>query len=131
MSENETTSAVSKGALWGGRILSILPCILLLMSGAMKFIRPPGFDEGLAHMGWTADKMTYLGMVEIACVVIYLIPRTAVIGAMLLTAYMGGAIATHARVGDLFLLQILIGMAFWGGLWLRDPRLKQLIPITK
>lgn len=131
MSENETMPAVSKGALWGGRVLSILPCLLLLMSGAMKFIRPPGFDEGLAHMGWTADKMTYLGIVEIACVVIYLIPRTAVIGAILLTAYMGGAIATHVRVGDPFWVQILVGMAFWGGLWLRDPRLKQLIPITK
>lgn len=131
MSENENTPAVSKGALWGGRILSILPCLLLLMSGSMKFIRPPGFDEGLAHMGWTADKMTYLGIVEIACVVIYLIPRTAVIGAILLTAYMGGAIATHVRVGDPFWVQILVGMAFWGGLWLRDPRLKQLIPITK
>jgi hypothetical protein len=70
-------------------------------------------------------------VVEIACVLIYLIPRTAVIGAILLTAYMGGAIATHVRVGDPFWVQTVVGMAFWGGLWLRDPRLRQLIPITK
>lgn len=100
------------------------------MSASMKFIKPTGFDEGLAHLGWAADKITYIGVVEIAVVIIYLIPRTAVIGAILITAYMGGAIATHVRVGDPFWVQILVGMAVWGGLWLRDPRLKQLIPIT-
>jgi len=131
MSENKTAAPVGTGALWAGRVLSVLPCLLLLMSASMKFIRPAGFDEGLAHMGWTADKMTYLGVVEFACTIIYLIPRTAVIGAILLTAYMGGAIATHVRVGDPFWVQILLGMALWGGLWLRDPRLKQLIPDTR
>ena len=131
MSENTTGLPASKGSLWGGRILGILPCLLLLMSAAMKFIQPTGFDEGLTHLGWSSDKMTAIGVVEIACVVIYLIPRTSVLGAILITAYMGGAIATHVRVGDPFWVQILIGMAVWGGLWLRDARLKQLLPITK
>lgn len=130
MSESIKDIPVSKGQLWAGRVLSILPCLLLLMSAVMKFIKPTGFDEGLAHLGWAADKITYIGVVEIAIVIIYLIPRTAVIGAILITAYMGGAIATHVRVGDPFWVQILVGMAVWGGLWLRDPRLKQLIPIT-
>lgn len=131
MVENETDLRVSKGALWGGRIISILPCLLMLMSASMKFIKPAGFDEGLAHLGWTAEKTAYIGIVEIACVLVYLIPRTAVIGAILITGYMGGAIATHVRVGDPFWVQIVIGFAVWGGLWLRDPRVKQLIPITK
>lgn len=130
MSESIKDIPVSKGQLWAGRVLSILPCLLLLMSAVMKFIQPAGFDEGLTHLGWTSDKMTAIGIVEIVVVVLYLIPRTAVTGAILITAYMGGAIATHVRVGDPFWVQILVGMAVWGGLWLRDPRLKQLIPIT-
>jgi hypothetical protein len=131
MSENANGLSASKGRLWAGLILSVLPSLMLLMSGAMKFIRPKGFDEGLADLGWTADKMTAIGVVEIAIVIVYLIPRTAVIGTILITPYMGGAIATHVRVGDLFITQILLAMAVWGGLWLRDERLRQLIPITK
>lgn len=131
MVENETYLRVSTGAIWGGWVISILPCLLMLMSASMKFIKPPGFDEGLAHLGWTAEKTAYIGVVEIACVLIYLFPRTAGIGAILISGYMGGAIATHVRVGDPFWVPLLIGIAVWGGLWLRFPRVKQLIPITR
>lgn len=109
--------------------MSILPCLLLLMSASMKFIQPAGFEEGLQQMGWTADKMKYLGVVEIVCTLIYLFPRTAIIGAILLTAYMGGAVATHVRVGDPFWTQILVGVFIWGGLWLRDTTVRSLIPL--
>lgn len=114
---------------WVGWAISILPCLLLLMSAAMKFIKPTGFDEGMQHMGWPVDKATPLAILEIACTVIYLIPRTAVLGAILLAAYMGGAVATHYRVGDMFVIQILVGVFVWLGLWLRDARLRELLPL--
>lgn len=114
---------------WTGWVISILPCLLLIMSAAMKFIQPTGFDEGLKHMGWDARLMTYLGVVELTCTLLYLIPRTSVLGAILLTAYMGGAIATHVRVGDWVFVQILLGVMIWGGLYLRDVRIRRLIPI--
>lgn len=112
-----------------GWVLTILPCLLLLMSATMKFIQPTGFDEGLQHMGWTADKMTVIGVVEIVCVVLYLIPKTSVLGAILLAAYLGGAVATHVRVGDPFFIPILAGVFVWLGLWMRDGRLRELTPL--
>lgn len=97
----------------------------------MKFIRPEGFDEGLRHLGWDAGTMTAIGVLEILCTVIFLIPRTAVFGAILIAAYMGGAVATHVRVGDPFWVQILVGVFVWLGLWLRDARLGALVPIRQ
>lgn len=97
----------------------------------MKFIRPAGFDEGLAHMGWKPEAMNYLGVVELVSTLLYLVPKTAVLGAILLAAYMGGAIATHVRVGDPFIVQVLIGMALWGGLFFRDQRLRNLLPLVR
>lgn len=120
---------VSKGMLWGGRILSTLPAIVLFRSASRKLFQPTGYAEGLSDTGWNPETMFYIGIVEIACTVIYLIPRTAVLGAILLAAYMGGAVATHVRIGDPFYNQILIGVFVWGGLFLRDPRIRDLIPI--
>ncbi|HMT07869.1 MAG TPA: DoxX family protein [Pyrinomonadaceae bacterium] len=126
----ESSTSISKGARIAGWILSILPCLLLTVSAVMKFIQPAGFDEGLKHMGWDAGVMKYIGVVELACVVIYLFPRTAVLGAILITGYMGGAMATHVRVGDPFFVQLLVGVVAWAGLWLRDARVKNLIPLN-
>ncbi|QQS31795.1 MAG: DoxX family protein [Acidobacteriota bacterium] len=128
--ESEATN-ISAGAKWGGLALSIIPSLMLTLSGVMKFVQPTGFEEGLALMGYRADQMYALGVVELLCVAIYWIPRTSVVGAILLTGYMGGAIATHYRVGDLFIIQVLIGMAFWGGLYLRNERLRELIPFKR
>lgn len=124
-------SSISKGARIGGWIMSILPVLLLLMSASFKFIQGDEFVKGLEHMGWTPDTMKVLGVVEITSALMTLIPRTAVIGAILVTAYMGGAVATHVRVGDAFYIQVLVGVFVWGGLWLRDTRIRQLIPITR
>lgn len=126
----DTNTSISKGARIAGWILTILPCLLFAMSAAMKFIQPAGFDEGLKHMGWDPATMKYIGIVELACAAIYLFPRTAVLGAILLTGYMGGAIATHVRVGDMVFTQILIGIVIWFALWLRDSRVKNLIPLN-
>jgi hypothetical protein len=126
-----STTPVSKAARWTGRIMSAVPVLMLLFSAVMKFVKPPGSEEGFAHLGWSLGLATGLGILELGCTVVYLIPRTAILGAILLTGYMGGAIATHVRVGDAVYLHIVFGVFIWGGLWLRDPRLRALIPLVR
>lgn len=123
-----TPTPVSKKALWTGRIMSTLPVLMLLFSAVMKFVKPPGFAEGMTKLGIPERLATGLGILELACVIIYVIPRTAVLGAILLTGYLGGAILTHLRVGDNFIGPIVFGVFIWGGLFLRDPRVRALIP---
>ncbi len=133
MEQETQTSPVSRTMLIIGWILSILPVLMMLMSAAMKFIKPPGMEEGITHLGWTMDQMFALGILELSCTIIYLIPRTAVLGAILLAAYLGGATATHVRVGDPFLssslITITLGVLVWLGLWVREPRLRALLPL--
>lgn len=132
MSEYLKAAPVSKSAKIAGWVISILPVLLLLMSASFKFMQPgKEFADGLEKSGWSSGVMFKLGFVEIACAILYLIPRTAVIGAILLTAYLGGAVATHVRVGEPFWIPILVGVFIWLGLWLRDLRLKKLLPLTK
>lgn len=95
----------------------------------MKFIKPPGFADGLAHMGWTEGQMFYLGILEISCTLLYLFPRTVVLGAILLTGYLGGATAAHVRVGDPFFIPVVLGAMLWLGLYLRDSRIRALLPL--
>lgn len=119
---------VSKKMLWTGRILSALPSMLLLMSAVMKWMQPPAMVQGLGHYGWTASLAFKLGFVEFACTVLYWIPRTSILGAILLTGFLGGATATVVRVGDSFVMPVLMGVLVWGGLYLRDTRVRALIP---
>jgi hypothetical protein len=124
------TTPVSKKATIIGWILSLLPALMLLMSSAFKFIRPEGTDDALKGLGLRVDQLTWLGPLEAAVAIIYLIPQTSVLGAILITGYMGGAILTHLRVDDFMIIpHILIGIFVWLGIWLRDPRLRALIPI--
>lgn len=95
----------------------------------MKLKGGPELTQGFEHLGWPIGLAVPLGILEIACTVVYLIPKTSVLGAILLTGYMGGAIATHVRIGEAFFVQLLLGVALWGGLFLRDSRLRALIPI--
>jgi hypothetical protein len=128
----EEITTPSKKLYWIGWGLSVLPSLALLLSGIVKFLPvTPDTEQGLQHIGWRAEQLPTLGILEIAVVIVYLIPQTAVLGAILVTAYMGGTIATHLRVGDPFVIQILIGILFWLGLWLRDGRLRELLPIRK
>ena len=120
---------ISKKALWIGWILGILPAAFLLFSAAMKFAKPPPVVEGFTHLGWPDSLALPLGILELSCTILYLIPATAVLGAILLTGYMGGAIATHVRIGEPFWMQSLVGILLWLGLYLRDPRLRALIPL--
>ncbi|MGH9947292.1 MAG: DoxX family protein [Pyrinomonadaceae bacterium] len=128
---NENTPVVSKGMRWAGYVITALPVLLLLFSASGKFFKPEGMDVEIEKLGWKMDQMTALGIVEIVCLIIYLIPQTAVFGAVLLTAYLGGATATHARIGDSMLAPIVGGILVWVGLYLREPRLWPLAPIRK
>ena len=111
--------------------MSAIPILMLLMSAVMKFVKPPPVAEGFSHLGWSMNLALGLGIVELACTIIYIIPQTAVLGAILLTGYLGGAVATHVRVEEgLFPITfpIIFGALLWGGLVLRDARLRSLIP---
>lgn len=121
---------VSKTARWIGWILTVLPCLLLIMSAVMKFTKPPAVVEGFAHFGIAPGLINGLGVLELACAIIYLIPRTAVLGAILVTGYLGGAIMTNLRVGQPYIAIVAMGIAIWGGLYLRDVRVRNLIPLT-
>ena len=124
------TAPVSKKKLWAGRIISALPALLLILSGTMKIMRLPSVMQGFAHAGIPESHAIPLGIVEISCAVVYLIPRTAVLGAILMTAYLGGATATNVRVGDpATVMTVLLGVLVWLGLYLRDERLRALLPL--
>lgn len=131
MAEETVSSGESTKMLWAGRIISGAFALMLTFSATMKFLKPEGFSEGLKHLGWDETTMTYVGVVELLCVVLYLVPRTAILGAILAAAYLGGATATHVRVGDPFITPIIVGVAAWLGLWLRDKRLRELLPFVK
>lgn len=118
----------SKVQTWIGRVLSILVVLPFVPSAGMKLMAKPQVLEGMAKMGLPASLIWPLGIVELACVILYLIPGTAVIGAILLTGYLGGAMLTHLRIGEPVYLHIVMGVAIWAGIWLRDPRLRQLMP---
>lgn len=119
----------SKHMLWGSYIMSTLPVLMLLFSGIMKLIKPPSVMEGFAHLGYDESVALGLGVVELLATLLYIIPRTSVLGAILLTGYLGGATATHLRIGEPFHMAILLGVFVWGGLYLRDERLRLLIPL--
>lgn len=120
--------------LWAGYVVSALPVLGLLASASMKFARPGFVVEGMVKHGYPESMLGGLGIVELACTVLYLIPQTSVLGAILLTGYLGGATATHVRVGEIsqaFLGPVLFGVLVWLGLFLRDPRLRALIPLRR
>ncbi len=121
----------SKKVVWTGYVMSALPVLLLCFSAGMKFTTGKGIEEGFGHLGYPMSLAPALGILELACTVVYLIPRTSVLGAILLTGYLGGATATHVRVGDPFYGPILLGVLVWGGLFLREPRLRALIPFRR
>jgi hypothetical protein len=126
------TAPISKKRLWAGRVLSALPALFLLLDGIMKLVKPAVVVEATVQLGYPESVILGLGLVLLACTVLYLIPRTSILGAILLTGYLGGAVATHVRVGDgLFPISfpVVLGVLIWGGLFLRDDRLRALLPL--
>jgi uncharacterized membrane protein YphA (DoxX/SURF4 family) len=133
MSQPQQTT-YSKSLIWIGRFISALPVLMLLMSGVMKFNLPADAAENMEKvMGWKTQMALGLGIVEIVSTLLYVIPQTAVLGAILLTGYLGGAVATHVRVADWLHMPIplVAGILVWVGLYLRDARLRDLLPLRK
>lgn len=129
MESNLQITHVPKKLFIIGWILTALPALMLIFSAVMKFVKPPDLIKGFADLGLNVNLAFGLGVLELACTILYLIPRTAVLGAILLTGYLGGAVVTHLRVGDPFFAPVMLGVVLWGGLFLRDPRLRALIPM--
>ena len=123
--------AASGKIVWTGWVISGLVSLPFLLSGFLKFKDGPEVMKGIAHLGIPESMVVPLAILELTCVVVYLIPATAVLGAILLTGYIGGAMCTTWRVGDPFFLQIVLGILVWLGLYLREDRLKELIPLRK
>jgi hypothetical protein len=128
MSSDPNVPRASKKLVWAGRILSALPIPLLVMSAVMKLSQSPDVVKGFGDFGYDPSILVPLGIVELLCVILYVIPQTAVLGAILLTGYLGGATATHVRVGDAFIAPVIMGVILWLGLYLRDSRLRALVP---
>jgi uncharacterized membrane protein YphA (DoxX/SURF4 family) len=125
------TAPVSKKMLWAGYILSALPVLMLLFSGVMKLVKPAPVVEGFVRLGYPESLALGIGIVELVCAVLYVVPRTSVFGAILLTGYLGGATATHLRIGEPFFAPIVLGVMVWGGLFFRDARLRALLPLRE
>lgn len=129
MPTDTNSSPLSKKMLWAGYIMAAVPVLLLLMSGVMKVMNPPFVTEGFVRLGYSENLALGIGIVELLCVVLYVVPQTAVLGAILLTGYLGGATASHVRIGEPFHMAVLLGVVIWGSLYLRDARLRALLPL--
>jgi len=114
---------------WAGLVISGSIAALFAMSGVMKLKGGPELAKGMAHLGLPESMVLPLAILELTCVVIYLVPATSVLGAILLTGYLGGAICTHWRVGDPFVTHIVIGVFIWLGVYLREARLRAILPL--
>ncbi len=125
------TAPVSKKLLWAGRIISALPVLNLLAAGVMKLFKPAFVLQEFNRLGYSEDVTLGIGVLEIACTIVYAIPQTSILGAILLTGYLGGATATHVRIGDPFISPIFVGVLVWVGIFLRDQRLRALLPLRK
>jgi len=121
--------------IWAGRIMSGLVVLFLLFDSVLKVMKLPLAVEGTTQLGYPEHVVVGIGVVQLVCLIVYLIPRTSIFGAVLLTGYLGGAIATHVRVvSPLFshvLFPIYVAVLVWGGVYLRFPRLRALIPVQR
>ncbi|MGH7549730.1 MAG: DoxX family protein [Gemmatimonadota bacterium] len=129
------TAPLSNKRLWAGRILSALPVLFLLWDSAMKLVKPPVVVDSFARLGYPQGIAVEIGILQLVCVAFYVVPRTSVLGAILLTGYLGGAVATHVRVEDPLFSHVLfpayMGVLLWAGLYLREVRLHPLIPLRR
>ena len=131
------TPSVSKPARWLGRILSGLVILFLLFDGAIKLVPWPVVTETMDRMGYGSSETLArsLGVITLVCTILYAVPPTSILGAILLTGYLGGAMASHVRIGSPLFSHILfgfyLGLMVWGGLWLRNRSLRDLMPFSR
>ena len=128
-------NTISKPARWISYVMSGLVILFMLFDSVMKFVKPPEVIEGTLALGFGAEHLTIIGTLGLICTVLYAFPRTSILGAILLTGYFGGAVATHLRLNNpLFshtLFTVYFGILIWGGLWLRNTKLRELFPIQQ
>ncbi len=116
--------------LWTGRVISALPALTLLFAGGMKLMKSAAVLQGFAQYGYPDRLIVVIGTLEIACAVVYLIPRLSVLGAILMTAFLGGATVSNVRIGNpAWAVTVILGILVWVGLYLRDARVRSLIPL--
>jgi hypothetical protein len=129
------TGPRSNKRIWAGGIVSALPVLFLLFDGTIHIMRIPSVVAGFAQAGFPISTAVPLGIIEIVCIILYVIPRTSVLGAILLTGYLGGAVATNVRqqlpMLGYVLFPVYVAVFIWGGLWLRDDRIRSLIPLSR
>lgn len=119
-----------KAMVWTGWAMTGVISAMLIMSGVMKLVSEgPKFEEEIAKIGIPKSMIVPLGILELACVAIYLVPQTSIVGVILLTGYLGGAICTHWRVDEAFFVQAILGVVVWLGIYLREPRLRAIMPV--
>jgi len=128
----EETGSTSSTMLWAGRSLSALVVVFMLFDGLTKLLKVPQVMKAHAELGWPQGQASSLGVLVLICTAVYVFPRTSILGAILLTAFLGGATAAKARIEDPTLIfSVVVGMLVWGGLFLRDARLRALVPLRK
>ena len=126
-------ASVSKGTVWAGRVASALPALFLLIDGGAKLFKPAPVVEATTQLGYSESTIVPIGIVLIVCTILYLIPKTSVLGAILVTGFLGGAVATHVRAGTgafPVVFPVILGGLLWLGLYLRNPSLRPLVPLT-
>ena len=131
METTNTALVASRRTFWTGVVVSTVPVLFLTMDGVMKLFKPEIVVKSTEELGYSEQVIVPLGIVLLVCTVLYAIPRTAMTGAILLTGYLGGAVATHVRVGESafsIVFPIIVGGLIWAGLYLRDSRTSELIP---
>jgi hypothetical protein len=135
MNLDTQAGAVSRSALWSARILSALVTLFLLFDAVAHIAKPTPVADAFARLGYPLSASLGIGILELFCVVVYVIPRTEILGAVLLTGVLGGAIATHLRAGsppfEAYIFPFIVGLFVWGGIWLRDVRLRALYPLRR
>jgi hypothetical protein len=128
------TIPTSRTTHWIGYAISALGVLFLILDAVIKVLRLAPAIEATVQLGYPEQLVLTIGLVELACLVVYLIPRTAVLGAILMAGYLGGAVTTHLRIGSepfAVFFPVILGLMLWGGLYLRDPQLRALIPLRR
>lgn len=135
MQSGTQTATVSKRALWAGRIITGVTVAFLTFDSVIKLLRLPVAVQGTVQLGYPESTVLTIGIIQAVCIIAYLVPRTSILGAILLTGYLGGAVATHVRVGSPLvshtLFAVLVGVLVWLGLYLRDKELRALVPVRQ
>jgi len=126
-------TSTNRWVLWVGRVISVWPVFVILSSATWKLTRNPWYVREFTRIGWPESALTLLAFLQLGCIVLYVIPQTAVLGSVLLTGYLGGAIATYVRMGEPYpvLVPLSTSVIAWIGIYLRDARLRSLLPFRR